>query len=62
MYAYGKIYQYNSKKEIELFLIYPKTKNFNKCERYFFNENLPNNLRLIITPFDLQNDELLARL
>jgi len=51
LYAYGKKYQ-QSKKDVELFLIYPKTDKFTEMKTWQFEENL--NINLV--PFDLVSD------
>lgn len=53
LYAYGKKYQQDFK-EVELFLIYPKTDKFTQIISWQFEENL--NINLV--PFDLINDLL----
>lgn len=54
LYAYGKKYQQNEK-DVELFLVYPKTDKFTEVKTWQFEEDL--NINLV--PFDLINDRFI---
>ncbi len=55
--SYAKIYQAQEKKEVKLYLIYPKTETFNETKILFFKDNLMDNgtgTEIKIVPFDIE--------
>ncbi len=55
--SYATVYNAQEEKNIELCLVYPKSKNFNKS--FAFNFNDTNDTKLRITPFDLKDDKFI---
>lgn len=60
LYVYGKKYQKKTNKNVQLYLIYPKTEKF--CKSKFWNYEDDNSLPITITPYDLDKNKLIFRL
>lgn len=57
LYAYGKKYQRKTNKNVELYLIYPKTEKFQEARPWNFEDD--KSLPITIVPYDLEKDKLL---
>lgn len=57
LYAYGKKYQRKTDKNVELYLIYPKTEKFQEARPWNFEDD--KSLPITIVPYDLEKDKLL---
>lgn len=60
LYAYGKKYQKKTKKNVELFLVYPLTENFYDCKIWNYEDDFT--LPINIVPYDLKNNQIISQI